>query len=815
MTTPLAILSVAWVAGVAAGVVWGVPWTALALFLVAALCLALIARLNRWPLLLPLAAAVLLLGVTRGSGASEPPDSLRPWVGAGVVKLEGVVAGDPEPLGTALRFRFQGRRLWDGDEWREVKGDLLVNVTPPKELVQARGEPYLRYGDALTLEGALVQAPTLEGFDYREYLARRGIQAIMGRPALTLESEGHGWPHYALAYRVRRALAGSLARALPEPQASLAQAILMGLRVNMPERMEQAFLDTGTTHLLAVSGMNVGMALAMALPLSIALLGRRRNLYLLLPLALLWAYAFVSGLSPSVVRAALMASVYLAALGLGRPHAPLAAMGLAAALMVAHRPNLLYDLSFQLSFVSLAGILALWRPLADVLEKALGRPLRTDRWPGWLRTWLVEGAAVSVAAVVASWPILAFTFQRMSLLSAPATVLVLPVLPVIMATAFVASLAGLAAPLAGQLAAWAAWLPLSYLTWVVETMARLPVGVLHVGWASPLLVWGYYGAIAAAMFAAGAGRERLKEWLQREAPPVTRGRGDLPLPETIGLLTLAVVATVAWAAASTLPDGKLHVTFLDVGQGDAVLVQTPEGHQVLVDGGPSPRILASKLGERMPFWDRSLEVVALSHYHEDHLAGLLEALRRYKVALVLDNPFRQEGSNAAQWGALAASEEATLVVAQAAQELRLGGDVTLGALGPPTPLMGGTESDINNNSTVLRLRYRDFSLLLPGDLAQEGEALLLSPPAAGLGSSVLKVGHHGSATSTSGPFLAAVRPLLAVVSVGEGNPYGHPTAEAMGRLHAAAGEGGVLTTAERGDIELVTDGHTVWVKMER
>ncbi|MBI4202640.1 MAG: ComEC/Rec2 family competence protein [Chloroflexi bacterium] len=808
-----ALLAAAWVAGAAAGTAWSIPLAALAFFLGGALFLSLLARINGWPLLAPIVAAVLLLGAARGSDASHYPDSLAPWIGKPVM-LEGLVISDPEPRGTALRFWLQTHRLWDGAAWQEVRGDVLVTASPSSTLALARAEPHIRYGDVLALEGVLREPPSLEGFDYREHLARQGIQALMDRTVVILLDEGKGWSHYAWAYSVRRALVASLARALPEPQASLAQAIFMGYRTHIPSDVEQAFLTTGATHLLAISGMNMTMVLALALPLSILFFGRRRNLYLLAPLALLWVYAYLSGLSPSVVRAVLMASAYLGALALGRPYAAWASLGLASALMVAHHPYLVYDLSFQLSFTSVVGILSLWRPTGDLLLKLLERPLAIGRWPGWLRVWLVGGAAVSIAAVLATAPVLAFHFQQVSLTSVPATVLVLPTLPLIMTTAFAAGTAGLLWDTLGQLVAWTVWLPVTYMVWVVKGMAKLPLGLVHLGDVGPLLVAAYYLAGAGVFLLVNGTWRRLREWAKAGPPRQDMPPGKFPVAVALALGPLVLAVAVAWTVAASLPDGRLHVIFLDVGEGDAILIQTPEGHQVLVDGGPSPNATAARLGRRMPFWDRALELVAVSHYHEDHLAGLLGVLRRYQVPAVLDSPFLHDSATVAQWKAMLQQEGAVLVEAQAGQTVRLGREVVLEVLGPPLPLIGGTESDINNNSTVLRLRYREFSLLLMGDAAQAAEALLLAEGVQ-VESSVLKVGHHGSASSSSGPFLAAVRPLLAVVSAGEGNPFGHPSPLVAQRLQPYVGDSRLLSTADHGDVALETDGRTVWVRLER
>jgi len=812
----LTLLCAAWVAGLAAGLAWGIPAAAVALFLAASVCLAALSRWNRWPLLLPFTLALLLLGVLRGTQASHWPDSLSPWIGAGNVQVEGVIASDPEPRGTALRFRVEARRISDANGRHKVSGDILVTAIPPLEQAGSRDGPLLQYGDLVLLEGVR-KGPETASLDYRERLARQGIQALMDRPVVKVEGEGQGWPHYALAYRVRHTLADALGRVVPEPQASIAQAILFGLRRDIPADVNQAFQDTGTTHLLAVSGMNMMMVLGMALPVGAWFFGRRRNLYLLMPVALLWAYAFLCGFSPSVLRAVIMASVYLAAKATSRPYAPLPSVSLTAALMTAQSPAIIYDLSFQLSFASVMGILFLWEPLSRFLERVLERPAQVSRWPEGVRRLLVDSVAVSAAAAIATAPILAFAFQRVSLLSVPATLLAIPVIPFIMGATFAASVASLIAHSFGQFVGWSVWLPVSYLLAVVEGMAKLPFGLLHMGQIAGLLVWVSYSSIGLALILLSVGGRRwLRGWLAKPPPPKepVNARQAMSAPLAIGLAALASAAAFAWAAAASLPDGKLHVTVLDVGQGDAVLVQTPDGQEALVDGGPDPSLLAAKLGRRLPFWDRTLELVAVSHYHQDHLAGVVEAVDRYDTAVILDNPYRPVNALSAEWQSVIQSEGAKVVQASQGQEVRLGPEVTLDVLGPPAPLWAGTESDINNNSTVLRLRYRDFSMLLTGDLAQEGEYALVVQGAE-LHSTVLKVGHQGSATSSSQPFVDAVRPPLAVISVGAGNSYGHPADAALARLRSLTGAGGVLTTADHGDIELTTDGHTLWVTLGR
>jgi len=275
----------------------------------------------------------------------------------------------------------------------------------------------------------------------------------------------------------------------------------------------------------------------------------------------------------------------------------------------------------------------------------------------------------------------------------------------------------------------------------------------------------------------------------------------------VGLM--ALVAAVAWMALRGLPDGRLHVYFLDVGQGDAILVAAPDGRQILVDGGPSPTALLSELGNLMPFWDRSLDLVVLTHPDGDHITGLIPLLDRYRVAQVLDTPLSNAAPESASWLAGLAQNGVPRTYAQRGMRLAVG-DLTLTVLHPgPTPLTGAA-SDDNNNCIVLRVDYGATCLLLTGDAEQAAEADMI---AAGLPlrCDVLKVGHHGSNGATSAPFVAAVAPRVAVIQVGADNYFGHPHPDVLARLAGVE----VLRTDLNGRIEVVSDGRRVWVDVTR
>lgn len=267
----------------------------------------------------------------------------------------------------------------------------------------------------------------------------------------------------------------------------------------------------------------------------------------------------------------------------------------------------------------------------------------------------------------------------------------------------------------------------------------------------------------------------------------------------VGLL--AAVAILVWWAVFTLPDGKTHLVFFDVGQGDAIFVQSPSGHQVLVDGGPDPSVITSALGREMPFWDHSLDLIVLTHPNDDHLAGLLAVIQRYEVGQVVDTGFEEKSSAYTQWQRTIKEKGLLYHQARRGEEIDLGDGVRLSVLHPQY-----LTSDVNDSSVVLRLTAGPFNALLTGDLGEKGEKDLLAS-GLDLASVILKVPHHGGKDSLASGFLAAVHPETAVISVGKNNRYGHPFPSTLAQLSGLE----VLRTDEKGTIRIVTDGGTYTV----
>jgi len=709
------------------------------------------------------------------------------------VTLTGVIVADPDIRDRYTYLRVRAESLTTADGTRPVQGDVWV---------RAPRYPYRAYGDRLEVSGRLETPPEDADFSYRQYLARQGIYSMMSRPRLTLLAANEGSWLLSLLYGLRRRAQATLAAIFPEPEASLLTGILLGIESTLPEEVVDAFTRTGTIHIIVISGFNLTLVAGLFIRAGTQLWARRPAL--LVACGSIVLYTLFVGATPPVVRAALMVAVSLLAYGVGRPYAAGRALAATAIIMTALNPGLLWSASFQLSFAATVGLIV----LAPLLEGRFG-----DRLIGWLppeaqasgSSLLRELLVASLAAQLTTLPIILYHFRRLSLVALVANALILPVQPYLMTLGGVAAGLGLLWLPLGRVVAWVPWLFAAYTVRMVEWAARpawASVTVPFPGW----LVVMYYAALAAAVwwwrYRAAPGSRRRAAW---EGAPRRGG--------AVGLLAgAALLATLAWVAALSLPDGRLHVSFLDVGEGDAILIQTPHGQQILVDGGPEPSRLLSALGRCMPFWDRTLDLVVLTHPDSDHLAGLIPVLERYRVRAVLCGEWPATSAAVAQWQSLLADRGIARLPAQPGTQITWGETIHLQVLYPPVGWLPLTAADDNNRSLVLRLTCGEVAFLLTGDIEAAAEAYLLAngelAPAW-----VLKVSHHGAAEGTSAAFLRQVQPRLAVISVGADNNHGHPAAATLQRLHVAGAQ--VLRTDQQGTIELITDGTVVEIRTAR
>jgi len=797
----LIYLSCAWVAGILLGSKFNLPLVFVSIGLIPLPLLFLARQHRKLIILTSLCLIIFLSGAFRfqSSLPSDDESCLQFYNDRGTVEVKGLLDRDPEVRDKTTRLRLSAREIKSDGKWREVSGTTLLFV--PRH-------PVYSYGDVLQVRGELETPPQLDDFDYKDYLAHQEIYSIMFYPEIEILEVGKGFKPLEWIYSLRNSLSQTLAEVLPEPPASLAQGIILGMRGNIPSSVKADFIHTGTAHLLAISGLHLSIVAGILLSLGIWLFGRKNYIYIWLALGAIWLYALLTGMHAPIVRAAIMASLFLTADLLGRQRSAITALVFAAAIMVGISPRVLWDASFQMSFTAMAGLIFVFPLIQSLGRKAVNAILGEGGAAVSIANFITDSFSVSLGAIIAVWPLIAYYFGIISWVAPLATLFALPALPGIILTGTLAGVLGLIALPVAQAIAWLAWLFASYMLLVVKVFAAIPF--IEAGSVDTRLIWVYYSALALVIWLIN-NREKLVKLMPEAANFVSN------LPKKWVIPPLLVVAILVSVTAATMPDDNLHVSFLDVGQGDAILIQRGS-QQILVDGGPSPQAIALALGRKMPFWDRTIELVVLTHPSADHVTGLVEVLNRYKVRQVLYPDLEFKSDIYDEWLRLLEERDINCIIAQAGQQIDFGTEVMIEVLNPQTPPLTGTESDIDNNGMVLHLSMGEVSFLLTADIMWEAEFELITRRAS-LTSTVLKVAHHGSTTSTTAEFLAVVNPRLAVISVGEGNPFGHPSDEVMDRLEQKLGQENIYLTYDKTNdkhatIEFVTDGGRLWVRVE-
>ena len=727
-----------------------------------------------WPIVIGalLVAVRLMVFPTAVPPAGAPPEEFRAW------SLVVISTGSPR----------DGHQTATLATPPENGAPFTVAATLPRF-------PEVMPGDRVFVEGQIRLPPASP---YGEYLRRIGAAGTINARAMTIQPAPGDVGRHLEA--IRRGAAEALARVLPEPEAGLAAGILIGLRDRVDRGLAADFTTAGVSHVVAISGWNIAIVAAAIAALAGRLRRRRRAI---ITVAAIVAYVCFAGASASVVRAAAMAGVVLLARETGRAGHAAAALGWAATLLLLSDPTLISDAGFQLSSLATAGLIAWATPLTARIDR-LGR--------GHVPGWLTEGLGVSLAAQAATLPIVLASFGRLALLSPVVNLAVVPLVAPAMAVGLIALVVGLlvAAGLPTALGAVLAapgWVILRILVSIVQLAADLPFAsiTLEPPWDS--LAAGVAVLAIAMVIRSRRGTERPARKASEPMPamsmPSSRSSpASVNAAQRAATGALIVAVAVTGGVLASRSGNIARITILDVGQGDAILVEGSRGGRLLVDGGPDPDRLLVALDRRVPPWDRRIDSVILSHPHEDHVAGLVLLLKRYDVATVFEVGMAGPGPGYGAWASALTRDDAPDRRAIAAGDRLRVDEVDLRVIWPrpgdvpDEPPDGGT--GINNVSVVLAGLVGHHRFLLMGDVEEDIDPELLTMGLPRV--DVLKVAHHGSRTATTQGFVDAVRPRIAVASAGVDNPYGHPTRQTLERLAGAGAR--VLRTDRDGSVTI-------------
>lgn len=698
------------------------------------------------------------------------------------VLVEGIVVQRPTIMIEGERIILEVERVFTESSESAASGSLLLTIS--------KGHGNWLPGDRIRCP-VKIRIPKLLGlpgeFDYGRYLALRGINAtgwIKSSESVVLMrgSARSSWHRNIdkMALRSQEFIRQSL----PDPyQRGVVLALATGNQQEVSPDLAAAYVRAGVTHILSVSGFHVGVVAAVWVVLLRWLLLRwewlalqvdlrRATLLSTLPLMLL--YLFFTGGAPATARSVFMLAVVVLAAWSEREVDVLDALLLAAFVLLLQDPGVLFDISFQLSFMSLWGLIVLTPILIAPVEHLLRQ--------GWQRM-LVMFLAASLAAVLATMaPVLA-AFHQVSFAGIPANLVVVPLLgygATVLSTVavplsfFMPSLAGLLLKLAG---------------WLVQ------LSNFFVQWISQIPVFHSFSVGNADLFVTIA-LLAVFSFVHQRRPRIF----------ACSLLFAALLLIHLWPDPAM--DGKLKVTFLSVGQGDAALFQLPDGRSMLVDGGGYLRDTGRDFGEQylVPALHslnvKQIDVMVLTHPHPDHLGGLPAVAEQFRVREYWQGTSIGQGADYQRLIKALVGQKTQTRVLQQGDRLQVGQGLLVSVLSPPSRVQ--SDQIFNDDSLVLHLQQDSFSVLMMGDAGFAVEELLLKQYITPV--TVLKVGHHGSKTATGESFLQRIKPELAVISAGAGNSFGLPADEALERIsqHGVV----IYRTDQQGCIQILSDGKT-------
>jgi len=688
-----------------------------------------------------------------------------------------VVDKEYYPNQEKISFKVKANQIEMGDSSIKTQGLILVNTY--------LGDCPYEYGDVLKIRGKL-EKPTRQKnfgeFDYELYLAREKVFTYLNIwQEKDIQKIGEDDSNFLVSFSlsVRDKINEITKQTLSPPYNYLLIGMLLGEKSFIPPYLKEIFTEAGIMHILAVSGLHVGI-IAMALLALFGILRLPKKLKLFSLILILIMYASITGFRPSVLRATIMFVLLIGGKLINRSRNLNISLFFAAFLILLSNPLILYDAGFLLSFIVTFFIINLTPILQGLFSKIV--------------VWIRNPLAVSTAAWIGIFPLSAYFFSKVSIIAIVSNIFIIPLTGIAVILGFTTFFTGMISIYLAGIIANINYLVLNLITLTAKSFSSLPFAFIYVAQPSIMVIILYYLMVffIIEMFYKKTISQKIKKKTTLIILPV---------------ILLIIIVQVFY------PADNLKVNFINVGEGDCILIEAPNKIDILIDGGGTPQSdfdVGSKTV--IPYLRRKgideIDLLILTHPHLDHLEGLLPVLKELKVDMVLDSGLNCDSSEYKEFIALIQKKGIAYHKAKAGDNFIFSNNLEIFLLNPLYDSDFYEESDFNNASIVVKLFYKNADFLFTGDIEEAAEKKLLVWQNI-LQSDILKVGHHGSATSTNLEFLDKVDPSIAVITVGK-NHFGHPSQKIIERLEDRNIQ--IYRTDEDGTIIIRTNGQEYWIR---
>jgi competence protein ComEC len=676
-----------------------------------------------------------------------------------------------------ISLKVKVKEIEQKDHNIRTKGLILVNT-------YLGNCPY-EYGDILKIKGKLekpIGRKKFGEFDYELYLARERIFTYLNIWAeKDIQKIGEEKSNYFILFSlsVRNKIKKIIEQTLQEPYNYLLLGMLLGEKNLISPEIKEIFTEAGIMHILAVSGLNVGI-IAAALFIFLNFLKLPKKLKLTILILFLIIYASITGYQPSILRATIMFLLLIGGKLINRNRNLFLSLFLAAFLILLLNPLVLYDAGFLLSFTVTFFLIYLSPILQEQFSKVL--------------VWIKDPLSISIASWIGIFPLSAYFFNKVSIISIVVNIFIVPLTGIATILGFITFFIGLVSIPLAYIIANINFFVLKMIILISKYFSLLPFSFIYTAQPSIFVIFLYYIMIFLA----------IEIYYKKIFRP------KMKIKATILILSTVLVVIIVQVFS---PLDNLKVNFINVGEGDCILIEAPKKYNILIDGGGTPLSTFDVGGKVViPYLRRiginKINLLILTHPHLDHLEGLLAVLREFKVDMVLDSGLICAVSEYREFISIIKEKNIPYHQAKVGDNFVFSKNLEMLLLNPIYISNLYNESDFNNASIVVKLFYKNTDFLFTGDIENTTEKNLLMWQNI-LKSDVLKIAHHGSSNSSSLEFLEKVNPLIAVIPVGKNN-FGHPSEKIIERLKDKNIP--VYRTDQNGTVIIRTNGQEYWVK---